>query len=90
MRQHLLTILILLPVFGALAAVGYSFVPRKQEAHYKWIALGVTILNFALSLLLVSALARPNSVSKITLTGLELSARATTWESTELVCGWYC
>ena len=54
MRQHLLTILILLPVFGALGAVAYSFVPSSQEAHYKWIALVVTTITFALSLLLVS------------------------------------
>ena len=54
MRQHLLTILILLPVVGALVAVGYSFAPSRQDAHYKWIALGITTLTFALSLLLVS------------------------------------
>lgn len=53
MRQHLLTILILLPVLGALVAVAYSFAPSRQEAHYKWIALAVTTLTFALSLLLV-------------------------------------
>jgi NADH-quinone oxidoreductase subunit M len=53
MRQHLLTILILLPVFGALVAVAYSFAPKKHDAHYKWIALGVTTVTFALSLLLV-------------------------------------
>jgi NADH-quinone oxidoreductase subunit M len=54
MRQHLLTILILLPVFGALVAVAYSFAPSKQDGHYKWIALAVTTLTFVLSLLLVS------------------------------------
>ena len=54
MRQHLLTILILLPVFGALLAVAYSFLPSRQEANYKWIALAVTTLTFALSLTLVS------------------------------------
>jgi NADH-quinone oxidoreductase subunit M len=55
MRPHLLTILILLPVFGALISVAYSFVPSRQEAHYKWIALAVTALTFALSLMLVSS-----------------------------------
>jgi NADH-quinone oxidoreductase subunit M len=53
MRQHLLTILILLPVLGALVAVAYSFAPHRQDVHYKWIALAVTVLTFALSLLLV-------------------------------------
>lgn len=53
MRQHLLTILILLPVLGALVAVGYSFAPSREDAHYKWIALAVTTLTFVLSLLLV-------------------------------------
>ncbi|MGI8898483.1 MAG: complex I subunit 4 family protein [Pyrinomonadaceae bacterium] len=53
MRQHLLTILILLPVLGALVAVAYSLAPRRQDAHYKWIALAVTTITFALSLLLV-------------------------------------
>lgn len=54
MRQYLLTILILLPVFGALVSVAYSFVPSKQDSHYKWIALAVTTITFVLSLLLVS------------------------------------
>jgi len=53
MRQHLLTILILLPVVGALVAVAYSFAPSGQDAHYKWIALAVTTVTFVLSLLLV-------------------------------------
>ncbi|MBA3256556.1 MAG: NADH-quinone oxidoreductase subunit M, partial [Pyrinomonadaceae bacterium] len=49
----MLTILILLPVLGTMVAVAYSFAPRRQDDHYKWIALAVTILTFALSLLLV-------------------------------------
>lgn len=53
MRQHLLTILILLPVLGALGAVAYSFAPSREDAHYKWIALAITTLTFVLSLLLV-------------------------------------
>ncbi len=56
MRQHLLTILILLPVLGALVTIGYSFMPGKQEAHYKWIALVLTTLTFVLSLLLIQGL----------------------------------
>ena len=53
MRQYLLTILVLLPVFGALLAIGYSLIPSRQEANYKWIALAFTTLTFALSLLLI-------------------------------------
>jgi NADH-quinone oxidoreductase subunit M len=53
MRQYLLTILILLPVVGALAAVGYSLLPSRKESNYKWIALVTTIITFAVSLLLI-------------------------------------
>ncbi len=41
MQLHLLTIIILLPVAGALAIVGYSLLPGKRESNYKWIALGI-------------------------------------------------
>ena len=51
--SHLLTILILLPVAGALALVGYSFVSSRKEEHYRWIALIVTVATFAVSLLLL-------------------------------------
>jgi NADH-quinone oxidoreductase subunit M len=57
MRQHLLTIIILLPVAGALATVGYSLLPGKRESNYKWIALGFSVVDFALSLLLIGGLA---------------------------------
>ena len=50
---HLLTILILLPVAGALALVLYSFVSSKREEHYRWIALVTTVATFAVSLLLL-------------------------------------
>ncbi|HET6977846.1 MAG TPA: NADH-quinone oxidoreductase subunit M [Pyrinomonadaceae bacterium] len=50
---YLLTILILLPVAGALALVGYSFVSSRKEEHYRWIALIVTVAAFAVSLLLL-------------------------------------
>lgn len=53
MRQHLLTAIILLPVVGALAAVAYSLLPGKRESNYKWIALGFSLVDFALSLLLI-------------------------------------
>jgi len=51
--QHLLTIIILIPVAGALATVGYSLLPSKRESNYKWIALAFSIVDFALSLLLI-------------------------------------
>jgi NADH-quinone oxidoreductase subunit M len=51
--QHLLTIIILLPVAGALATVGYSLLPGKRESNYKWIALVVSLVEFAVSLLLI-------------------------------------
>src|SRR5262245_22907519 len=53
---HLLTILILLPVAGALALVGYSFVSTRREEHYRWIAVITTIVTFAVSLLLLKGL----------------------------------
>jgi NADH-quinone oxidoreductase subunit M len=53
MQQHLLTIIILLPVAGALATVAYSLLPGKRESNYKWIALAFSVVDFALSLLLV-------------------------------------
>ena len=51
--SYLLTILILLPVAGTLALVGYSFVSSRREEHYRWIALIVTAATFVLSLLLL-------------------------------------
>lgn len=54
MRQYLLTILILLPVIGAAAAVIYNLTAGKNESRFKWIALGFTVVTFGLSLLLIS------------------------------------
>src|SRR5258708_21231414 len=51
--QHLLTILILLPIAGALASVIYSFAPGRREEHYKWIGLLTTVATFVVSLLLL-------------------------------------
>ncbi|MEZ5426145.1 MAG: NADH-quinone oxidoreductase subunit M [Pyrinomonadaceae bacterium] len=51
-NENLLTILILLPAFGALAVLGHSLY-WKQDAHLKWVTLGFTLLNFLLSLVLV-------------------------------------
>lgn len=53
MQQHLLTAIILLPVAGALATVAYSLLPSKRESNYKWIALVVSLADFALSLILI-------------------------------------
>src|SRR6266542_4124489 len=53
MQLHVLIAIILLPVIGALVTVGYSFLPAKREANYKWIALGFSAVVFALSLLLI-------------------------------------
>src|SRR5713226_6308986 len=53
MQNHLLTILILLPVIGAATAAAYSFTPGARESHHRWIALGFTTLSFLASLLLI-------------------------------------
>src|SRR3982751_5787790 len=50
---HLLTILILSPVVGALALVIYSLAPGRREEHYRWIALLTTVITFVVSLLLL-------------------------------------
>ncbi len=49
---NLLTILILLPILGALATLGHQMF-WKQESGLKWITLGFTVLNFLLSLFLL-------------------------------------
>src|ERR1051325_11885148 len=51
--SYLLTILILLPVAGALGLVLYSLVSNRGEEHYRWIALITTLVTFAASLLLL-------------------------------------
>src|SRR5713101_390629 len=53
MQNHLLTILILLPVIGAATTVAYSFTPGARESHHRWIALGFTMLSFLASLFLI-------------------------------------
>src|SRR5438477_8479324 len=55
MRQHLITILILLPIVGTLGTVGYSFLPTRNEANYRWIALGFSTITFLLSLFLLQS-----------------------------------
>jgi NADH-quinone oxidoreductase subunit M len=53
MQHYLLTILILLPVIGAIATAGHALAPYRRETHYRWIALIVSIVTFALSLFLL-------------------------------------
>jgi NADH-quinone oxidoreductase subunit M len=53
MEQFLLTLIILVPVAGALVTVAYSMLPGRQESNYKWIALGFTLLDFVISLPLI-------------------------------------
>ncbi len=50
--ENLLTILILIPVLGALATLAYQ-VFLKDESILKWVALVTTLVNFAISLVLV-------------------------------------
>ena len=54
LTENLLTILILLPVFGALATLGHAMF-WKQESSLKWITLGFTVLNFLVSLVLLGS-----------------------------------
>ncbi|HYT49277.1 MAG TPA: NADH-quinone oxidoreductase subunit M [Pyrinomonadaceae bacterium] len=54
MQNHLLTILILLPVIGAATTMVYGLTPGAKESHHRWIALGFTTLSFLISLLLIS------------------------------------
>ncbi|MDQ3221446.1 MAG: NADH-quinone oxidoreductase subunit M [Acidobacteriota bacterium] len=49
--ENLLTILILIPVLGALTTLGYQIF-LKQESLLKWVALVSTLVTFALSLIL--------------------------------------
>lgn len=51
--ENLITILILLPVFGALAVLGHQLF-WKQEGQAKWVALFFTSINFLVSLVLLT------------------------------------
>lgn len=53
--SHLLTILILLPVVGTLVCVAYALTPNRNEDNFKWIALLVSVITFAVSLLLLQS-----------------------------------
>jgi NADH-quinone oxidoreductase subunit M len=54
MQQYLLTVLILLPLVGALAVAGHGLAPYADRGHYRWIALGFSLVTFAASLLLLT------------------------------------
>jgi NADH-quinone oxidoreductase subunit M len=54
MQQYLLTILIVVPLLGAVATVIYArLVPGSSAAQFRWAALIVTTLTFVLSLFLL-------------------------------------
>ncbi len=55
LQDKLLTILILLPVLGAIALIGHGLF-WKRENDYRWIALLFSVLNFALSLMLLTGI----------------------------------
>jgi NADH-quinone oxidoreductase subunit M len=50
--ENLLTILILLPVFGAVAVVAHQMF-WKRESQLKWVTLIFTLVNFVISLMLL-------------------------------------
>lgn len=52
-NANLLTILILLPVVGAIAVIGHQAF-WKQDGQLKWVTLAFTLLNFLISLAMLS------------------------------------
>ncbi len=50
--ENLLTLLILLPVFGAIGLIGHQMF-WKNEGHLKWVTFAITLVVFLLSLLLL-------------------------------------
>src|SRR5215203_937713 len=50
--ENLLTILILLPVFGAIFTLGHAMY-WKKESDLKWLTLIFTVINFLVSLVLI-------------------------------------
>jgi NADH-quinone oxidoreductase subunit M len=55
MQDYLITVLLLIPVIGAIALVGHAFAPYKKETHYAPIALLFSLVTFVVSLFLLSA-----------------------------------
>ena len=60
LNQNLLTILILLPVVGAVLTLAHQAF-WKQEDQIKWVTLGFTVVNFLISLALFSGSAVPSA-----------------------------
>lgn len=54
LNANLLTILILLPTIGAVLLLAY-YALTKDEAQLKWLTFGITIVNFVISLALLSS-----------------------------------
>ena len=52
MSQHLLTFLIFLPVAAALVLLA---IPAHYKAYYKWVALGVSLVQVLLALMIIDA-----------------------------------
>jgi len=63
-KENLLTILILLPVIGAIATVGHVMF-WKEEGKLKLITLGFTLVSFVLSLLLLLDPGKPSEAGFI-------------------------
>src|SRR5438034_1715089 len=57
LSNDLLTVLIVLPVIGAVALLAYNAL-AKRESDLKWLTFGFTLLNFFVSLVLFSRSAR--------------------------------
>jgi NADH-quinone oxidoreductase subunit M len=55
MQPYLLTVLILLPLVGAVAVAAHGLAPYARPRHYRWVALGFSLATFAVSLLLLTA-----------------------------------
>ncbi len=62
LQDNLLTILILLPVVGAVALIGHGLF-WKRENDYRWIALLFSLATFALSLILISGIPETNGAA---------------------------
>ncbi|MBA3351885.1 MAG: hypothetical protein H0U23_05575, partial [Blastocatellia bacterium] len=58
--ENLLTILILLPVCGAVATLVHQMF-WKKDSQLKWLTLGFTLVNFLLSLLLLADKGTPSA-----------------------------
>lgn len=58
--ENLLTILILLPVIGAVLTLAHQMF-WKRESHLKWLTLGFTVLNFVVSLVLLVDKSAPSA-----------------------------